>query len=534
MAAVRSGYAAYARTESAPESFWISLRYFNFYRIALAAVFLGTSLIYEEPLSLGSHNLTLFRYVSACYLVFGIVFHGVLRNLRDRFDLQLSIHVFVDIVAITLMMFASGGVSSGLGVMLLISMTGAALVAQQRLTYLYAALSTFALLLQQGYWVLFQGAPPGAYLQPSLLAIGCFASAGVTNRLARRVAANESLARRRGRELETQTRVNQLVIEDMHDGIVVLDRDGRVVQHNPRALRLLGADPLIGVELSSLLPGFAPRWRDWRAGVESAVPTGSADYELHGRGINLRLLDTGTAEEFSVLFVEDLTRTREQAQQLKLAALGRLTANIAHEIRNPLSAISHASELLGEERRARDRERLCRIILDNTQRLDRLVYDVLQLSRRDRIASERIHLNTWLMGFLEEFMANDRVPPERFQIQTMREAWVDFDREQLRQVLWNLLRNAVRYAREDPRSIRIVLGGQGDQVELSVIDNGVGVPAANQGQLFEPFFTTDSKGTGLGVYLARELSAANGAMLDYVDEAAGAHFRILCQEAGKA
>jgi len=534
MAAVRSGYAVYARTENAPESFWISLRYFNFYRIAVAALFLGTVLAYDEPLNLGSHNLSLFRYVSGTYLLLGFVFHGVLRNLRDRFDLQLSIHVFVDIVAVTLMMFASGGVRSGLGVMLLISLTGAALVAQQRLTYLYAALATLALLLEQSYWVLFQDAPPGGYLQTGLLAIGCFASAGITNRLARRVAANESLARRRGRELETQTRVNQLVIEDMHDGVVVLDRDGRVVQHNPRALRLLGADPLIGMELASLLPDFAPRWRDWRAGAESATPGVSVDYELHGRGINLRLLDTGTAEEFSVLFIEDLTRTREQAQQLKLAALGRLTANIAHEIRNPLSAISHASELLGEERRQRDRERLQRIILDNTQRLDRLVYDVLELNRRDRTTSERIHLNTWLMGFLEEFMANDRVPPERFQIQTMRDAWIDFDREQLRQVLWNLLRNAVRYAREDPRSIHIVLGGQGDQVELSVIDNGAGVPAANQGQLFEPFFTTDSKGTGLGLYLARELCAANGAALEYVDQAAGAHFRIRCQEAGKA
>jgi len=534
MAAAQIGYSAYTRQERAPESFWISLRYFNFYRIAVAAVFLGFALTYDDTLRLGSNNLTLFRYVSAGYLFLGIVFHGVLRNLRDHFDLQLSIQVFADIIAITLLMYASGGVRSGLGVMLLISLTGAALVAQRRLTFLYAAVATIALLLEQTYWVLLNDASTADYLQPGLLAIGCFASAGITNWLARRVAANELLAHRRGRELETQTRVNELVIEDMHDGVVVLDRDGRVVQHNPRALRLLGVDPLEGMELVSLLPGFAPRWREWRAGVEGASPASSTDYEFHGRGLRLRLLDTGTAEEFCVLFIEDMTRTREQAQQLKLAALGRLTANIAHEIRNPLSAISHASELLGEEKREHDRERLYRIIRDNTQRLDRLVSDVLQLSRRDRTASERIHLNTWLMGFLEEFVAYERVSPERFQIQTMRDAWVDFDREQLRQVLWNLLRNAVRHARDEPRSIRIVLAGYGDQVELSVIDNGAGVPAANQGQLFEPFFTTDSKGTGLGLYLARELCATNRAVLEYVVEPAGAHFRILCREAGAA
>jgi len=534
MAEARTVYSMYAREELAPESFWISLRYFNFYRIAVAAVFLGTTLIYDNSLSLGSNNLALFRYVSAGYLFFGIVFLGVLRNLRDRFDLQLSIQVFVDVVAITLLMYASSGIRSGLGVMLLIALTGAALVGQRRLTFLYAAVATIALLLEQTYWVLFRDASTANYLQPALLSIGCFASAGVTNWLARRVAANERLARRRGRELETQTRVNQLVIEDMHDGVVVLDRDGRVVQHNPQALRLLGGGPLVGAELVRLLPGFAPRWQEWRAGTEGASAAVSTDYEVRGRGIRLRLLDAGTAEEFCVLFIEDMTRTREQAQQLKLAALGRLTANIAHEIRNPLSAISHASELLGEERRQRDRERLCRIILDNTHRLDRLVSDVLQLSRRDRTASERIHLNTWLMGFLEEFIANERVQPERFQIQTTRDAWVDFDREQLRQVLWNLLRNAVRYARDDPRSISIMLGGYGDQVELSVIDNGAGVPAANQGQLFEPFFTTDSKGTGLGLYLARELCSANRAELEYVDEPAGAHFKIVCREAGAA
>ncbi len=529
--AAQSGYAGlFAREERTSESFWISLRYFNLYRIVVAAVFLGTALAYDDSLNLGSRDLDLFRYVSVGYLFLGIAFQVVLRKLHEGFNLQLSIQVCVDITAITLLMYASGGVRSGLGVMLLITLTAAALVAPRRLTFLYAALASIALLLEQTYWVLLKDASTADYLQPGLLAIGCFASAGITGWLAQRVTANEMLARRRGRELATQTRVNQLVIEDMHDGVLVLDRDGRVVQHNPQAQRLLGADPLLGIELVSLIPAFAPRWRNWREGIEGD-PGASTDFEVRGRGIRLRLLDTGTEEEFSVLFIEDMTRTREQAQQLKLAALGRLTANIAHEIRNPLSAISHASELLGEEKRGRDRERLYRIIHANTQRLDQLVSDVLQLSRRDRASSEKIHLNAWLMAFVDEFVANEAVPAERFQVETSRDAWVVFDREQLRQVLWNLLRNAVRHARDEPRSVRIALGAYGNQVELSVIDNGAGVPAGNQGQLFEPFFTTESKGTGLGLYLARELCAANRALLEYVDDMPGAHFRILCQEA---
>lgn len=522
-----------ARKERTPDSLWISLRYFNLYRIVVAALFWGVVLVYDDVVHLGSQSMRLFLYVAAAYLLLGVLFDAVLRNLRDRFNLQLSFHVCADIVALTLLMYASGGLRSGLGVMLLITLVGAALLAPRRLNLLYAALAAIALLLEQSYRVLVHDAPTENFLQPGLLAMGCFAVASVTGLLAQRVAANESLARQRERELETQMRVNELVIEDMHDGVLVLDREARVLQHNPQARRLLGIDPLRKDDLEAVLPGFGLHWQAWRSGERAPVQI-SADFDVRGRDLRLRLLDTGTEEELSVLFIEDMTRSREQAQQLKLASLGRLTANIAHEIRNPLSAIGHASELLAEDRRERDRQRLCRIIRDNTHRLERLVSDVLQLNRRDRLAAERLHLNAWLRSFVEEFVANEAIPPERFVIEARRDVHIDFDREHLRQVLWNLLRNAVRHAKPQPRSVRIVLSAFADQVELSVMDNGPGVPSADQGQLFEPFFTTESKGTGLGLYLARELCAANRAALEYVNEAAGAHFRILVREAQNA
>jgi two-component system sensor histidine kinase PilS (NtrC family) len=518
----------FGRNVGTPDSFWISLRYFNYYRIAVAALFLGITAFYGDALNLGSYRLGFFRLVCIAYLMFAAVFHSLLRNLRDLFNLQLSAHLAVDIVAITLLMYASGGIRSGLGVMLLTAITGAALVAPRRLSMLYAALAGIALLLEQSYWVLRYDAPEANYLQPALLAIGGFAGAGVVGWLAQRVAANESLARERGRALETQLRVNQLVIADMQDGVLVLDRDGRVAQHNPQAQRLLGAGALRGAELARLLPGFGERWRAWREGDGGAA---QSELDLHGRGLRLRLMETGAAEQLAVLFLEDTTRSREEAQQLKLAALGRLTANIAHEIRNPLSAISHAAELLNEEERGADRARLTRIIHDNTRRLERLVSNVLQLNRRDRAAVERVPLDAWLPGFVEDFCANESVPPARIAVEVARPVAVLFDREHLRQVLWNLLRNGLRHARADAGSVRIVLNAYADQVELNVIDNGPGVAQAMRGQLFEPFFTTDSKGTGLGLYLARELCAANRAALEYVDDMQGAHFRILCRQA---
>jgi two-component system, NtrC family, sensor histidine kinase PilS len=501
-----------------PESFWTSLRYFNLYRMVLAGIFLGTTLLYGEAFNLGLHSLEIFRYVAAAYLFCSVVLQGVLRDLRDKFELQLSVQACLDLVAITLLMWASGGMRSGLGVMLLISLTAASIVAPRRLAFLYAAIGTIALLLEQSYWVLQFDAPTASFLQPGLLAIAFFATAGVTSWLAARVAANERLARLRGRQLATQTRVNQLVIEDMQDGVVVLDRAGRVVQHNPQAQQLLGGGKLMGTVLSSLVPA-------------QASADGSGEIQAGGRDLRLRPLDSHVGEELSVLLVEDTTRAREQAQQLKLAALGRLTANIAHEIRNPLAAISHAAELLREEKRVEDRERLTRIIHDNSRRLDRLVSDVLQINRRDRVSAAPLRLQPWLRGFIAEFVANEALPAERFELETRRESWIEFDREHLHQVMWNLLKNAARYALSEPKSVRVVLDGYADRVELSVIDNGPGVPAAIQGQLFEPFFTTDSKGTGLGLYLARELCAANRATLDYVNDRPGAHFRIRCRQA---
>jgi two-component system sensor histidine kinase PilS (NtrC family) len=521
-----------APPERTPESYWISLGYFNLYRVSVATLFLTLSVVYKDALNLGSHSLEVFRYAAAAYLIAAILCHAALRRVRRHFNLQLSVQVALDIVAITLLMNASGGVRSGLGVMALISLIAAAILAPRRLSFLYAALATIALLLEETYWVLAHDAPGSAYAQPALLAVGCFAASGVTGWLAQRVAANERLAALRGRELANQMRVNELVLRDTHDGVLVLDRGGRVVQHNPQAQVLLRAPRLVGTDIDTLLPPFAERWRGWRAATAAAAP--SAELAVPGHDLGLRFFDTGTEEGYSVVFVEDRSRAREQAQQLKLAALGRLTANIAHEIRNPLAAISHAAELLQEEKRGEDRERLTRIIHDNTLRLERIVSDVLQLNRRDRAAADPIRLHPWLREFLAEFVANESASPERFRLDDGGDAWIEFDHEHLRQVMWNLLRNAARYAGPETGAVRIALRGYGGRVELSVIDNGPGVPAACQGQLFEPFFTTEAKGTGLGLYLARELCDANRATLEYVNQARGAHFRILCREARAA
>src|SRR5258708_13504898 len=180
-----------APPERTPESFWISLGYFNLYRMTVAALFLTLSFIYEDALNPGDHSLTLLRYTGAGYLIRGISFHVALRRVRELFNVQLSLQACADVFAITLLMNASGGGRSGLGVMLVISLIGAAIVAPRRLSFLYAALATIALLLDQPYWVLRHHAPINSFLHPGLLAIGCFMATGITGWLAQRLAAHD-------------------------------------------------------------------------------------------------------------------------------------------------------------------------------------------------------------------------------------------------------------------------------------------------------------------------------------------------------
>jgi two-component system sensor histidine kinase PilS (NtrC family) len=518
-----------ARKEDA-QSFWLSLRYFNIYRMAVAAVFLLAILIYGNELNLGSTNFPLFTYTSIAYLALAGAFQIVMLRVRSYFNLQLTLQVMTDIVAVVLLMNASGGMRSGLGVMLLISLAGAAMVSRGTLMLFYAAVASIAVLLEESYWVLFHDVPTAAFLQPGLLSIGYFATALITNQLAQRLVLNERVARQRGADLADQLRINQLVIEDVQDGVLVVDANSLVRQRNPRVGALLGRPAPELAQISEYSEDLAANLAAWRRG--EAPPIATLRLSDSGRLVRARFVEAGVqGGTYSLVFLEDLSKLQEQTQQLKLAALGRLTANIAHEIRNPLSAITHAGDLLHEESRAPQRARLVEIIRDNAERLDRMVRDVLELSRRDRTQPETIKIRTYLLAFVDDFTQNENMPRAGIDVEADPDATMQFDRVHLNQVLWNLLRNAWRHSRQQPGSVRLKAAWRGTRVELDVIDDGTGVAKELQAQLFEPFFTTFSSGTGLGLYIARELCAANGASLDYLDRKQGAHFRILWQAA---
>lgn len=509
-----------------PASVWTSLHYFNIYRLIVASVFLFAATLYPRMSGLGSQNLGLFVWTSLAYWLLAIFFYAALKRLRLGFNTLLTLQVSADILAITLMLYASGGGQSGLSVMLLVVLAGAGLVGQGGLTLFYAALATVAVLFEQGTRVIEFGADPADFIKTGILCIGFFATAISARLLARRVIANEELARQRGIDLANQLSVSERVIRDMHDGVMVVDANEKVRQWNPQAEALLGVRAPANPDLASFSLALAEQYRAFSGNRKEQVTS----LRLPGSGALLRVRFVHAGESGDVLiYVEDMGRIQEQARQIKLAALGRLTANIAHEIRNPLSAISHAAELLREEKRIDGQARLSRIINDNAQRLERLVRDVLELGRRDRASRESIRLAGFLESSLDEMVMQGQTERAVFSLSVADDAVLIFDRTHLNQVLWNLLSNALRHCSGKQGSVRIEVRDKpsSGRVELHIIDDGAGVNEESQGKIFEPFFTTHSKGTGLGLYIARELCEANDAVLEWVGNEPGAHFRII-------
>lgn len=532
--ALPGGMRIFEVSESAqPDAFWKSLHFFNLYRLTVAGVFVASFMLFGKETVFGAANPSLFNFTSVFYLLFSVAMAVAIRARWPRFDLQVGIQIGADILVIVLLMHASGGIRSGLGLLMVVALAAASLTNQGRLAMFYAALASLAVLLEQSYQLLASGAPAD-YFQTGLLCMVFFATAGIGHVLARRIVASERLVEQKSVDLENLAQVNQLVIQAMQDGVLVVDDKGRVRRSNAQAEKLLGisVSPGDGLLLDDCVPELAASLARWRADPNANL----APLYVHasGKQLRMRFSPVGTDRSLgAVIFLEDLSRIQEQAKQIKLAALGRLTANIAHEIRNPLSAISHATQLLQEEEWDPTEMRLLQIIGDNTRRLDHMVQDVLQLNRRDRAQVETIEPGSFLRGFAEQFCMSENIPRSSISLEIDTSRSLCFDRTHLHQVLWNLCRNAWRHGRKQDGSIRLYASDAHleNVVQLDVIDDGPGVDKALQAQLFEPFFTTFSSGTGLGLYIAREVCEANGASLEYVEVAPGGQFRICCKGA---
>ena len=510
-------------------SHWRSLDYFNLYRLTLALALVMVGLVLGESSSLTSNSGDSFSRIAFAYLVCASLLVLGIRARWPNFQVQLTAHIVCDIIFVILLMSASTRFSGALGLLLVISIASGGLVGSGRLTLLYAALASIAVLLQHSFSLLKNTGGLDSYFQIGLLCMGYFATGMLAHTLTRRALASETLAATQAEELERLNRINALAIENSPDGILAVNGDNTVRHANPRAQSLLGhAAPQAR---AAFIPGrtplhdFAPILFDELQRCRQQQPSSDTPLITANARIRVRCIPLGGADDSVVLILEDLTQAEQTAQRLKLAALGRLTANIAHEIRNPLSAISHAAQLLHEEVSDPAQARLTDLIEKNARRLDRLVQDVLSLNRRDRVQPETISPQA-LAQLIEDLRETEEIPSVAVIVEMQAASSFCFDPEHLRQIVWNLMKNAWRHSRQQTASLHLTLQMSEQQLQLDVRDDGEGVASEQQTKLFEPFFTTDSRGTGLGLFLARELSDANGATLTFVPNMPDTVFRL--------
>ena len=496
----------------------------NVFRFLLSLILL-ILYVFADKLNLSdgsADNPALFLSLALIYAVFSI---ALLIITPLRYSIAIFSHpvqIVIDILFIVMMMYAAGGVQSGLGLLLIVTIVSASMVSNGRLALFYAAIATIGLLLEQSYRIAKWGMPASSYTQSAMLSLSCFATAWLAYSLAKRILLSEALASSRGVDLENLAQVNELITQQIQDGVLVVDETLHIRHHNPQAAQLLSLrnDTEDDLPLREHAPAIANILMYWINGNDEHK---NLIIPVNNRELNLRIepIHEANRKLGAVIFIQDWSKIQAAAQQAKLAALGRLTANIAHEIRNPLSAISHANQLLQEEKNLSGANaRMLEIIEDNTQRINQIIKDVLELNRRDRTLQEKILLRQFIIDFHHQFCAIEKIPVTHFTFEFCPESTaITFDRRHLTQILWNLCKNAWEHGCKKINSLRLVCSVQDTSAtsqhgfQIRVIDDGAGIAEEDRSKLFEPFYTTKTTGNGLGLYISRELAEANNAQL---------------------
>jgi two-component system sensor histidine kinase PilS (NtrC family) len=493
---------------------WLLLKVFLVYRLILAGLFVALFYSYTDSSLLGAYDSKLFTYSSQSYLILSILSAICIAWRLTSYTTQAQLLIFTDILILTLIMHASGGIDSGMGTLLAVSIAAGGLLIGGRCAMLFAALASLAVLTEQIVANHIHSFDSTSYANAGMLGAAFFTIALLSYILAKRSEQISQLADQQQQTISKLEDLNKYIIQHLQSGIIISDRQQAIQMANESALRLANLK-VLPVKLGDISGYLVETFQAWLSDPEQnlvllKLPNQS---EIHCR---FMLLPTGH-EFFYMIILEDIALYNQRVQQSKLASLGRLTASIAHEIRNPLGAISHAGQLLSENPllSVQDR-RLTQIIQSHSIRVNHIIEDILQLSRRTDSRREKIRLKPWLNNYLKNFTLEHSVNKESFRLSCPEKSLCAFiDPGHLRQIMDNLCRNALKYGK--PEAGQIVLRAFAMQQVpcIEIIDNGSGISREHQSQLFEPFFTTSSSGTGLGLYLSKELAELNQAKLSY-------------------
>lgn len=529
-------------SESSHSDSWKALSILNIYRFCVSAIFMVLVLSGHLISPLGSTNKSLFLISATFYFSASLIAWLLLKLKMSKFVIHMYAFILIDTLSITLLMYASGGTNSGLGMLLLITIAGGSIIMTRRPAMLFAAIASLAILMEHFLFNIENMFNSSNFIQPGLLGLAFFSAAGVGNFLSNRIRESEALARKRGVDIANMSELTEHILERMQTGIIVLDAKNKVRLMNESAWYMIGM-PATGKKpaINQISPELNERVALWRESNDISPRVIQLNHHHTEVMPRFAKISQGTDSEGVLIFLEDTAAMAQRAQQLKLASLGRLTASIAHEIRNPLGAISHAGQLLDEsENLDANDKRLTSIISTHSYRVNEIVENIMRLSRRDRTNPEIFELKEFLQHFNEEFSQLKNISPKKISLNLDPEnIKIRFDESQLRQILSNLYDNGIRHKSDtntDNHDLIVYAGITEDfrRPFLDVIDKGEGISPDIAQHIFEPFYTTSIEGTGLGLYLSRELAESNQAHLTYVPvPTGGSCFRITFQDPRK-
>ena len=504
---------------------WRELTIFSAYRLFLAFTLLATFHLELPPYFLGETNPDLYLKVSVFYLLTAALWLLLsVKQWKDYASLT-QMQLILDIIILTVLTHISGGLETGLGTLLVVVVIAGGALIPGRNSAFIAAIAALSVLLEVSYDQI-TGDGVTQYSHAGMLGAMFFATAWLAQVLSKKMKVSQLLVEQHAQNAAKSVALNQHIISSMQTGVLVIDEYGVVRLSNQSALSMLGLyNNSIGMYLADMVPALSKQLSLWKNQNEVAFQTLQIRSDLPEVHARATVLNNGE----TLLYLDNISALAQQAQQMKLASLGRLTASIAHEIRNPLSAINHASELLAEANDNNELSiKLTTIIQRHSTRVNSIIETILEMSRRKTVDPTRISLGPWLVDFKAEFCELKSIALENFKLVIpAAETHVKMDAGQLHQVMCNLLENAWHYSEQTSQKwIQVHLYHHNNEILIDVIDNGKGVSEKMQQHLFEPFHSDRVGGTGLGLYLARELCQANGAHLTYLSAESERCFRI--------
>lgn len=509
---------------------------YQFYRITLSFLLI---LVMSISLDYWLLNITSQRlFVVTCWIYFCCNLVSLFFSLAKspRFTLAL---IFFDIIILSILFYAAAGPSSGIGNLLIVTVAIANCLFRGQIGLLIAAISSMAIILLTGLLSLTSDINISSYIQSATLGTLCFISAMLIQNLITRMRTSEELAKQKASDVANLQILNNIIVEQMPSGVLLVNKTGQIIMANNEALHLLGEPVLNGLFVANIFPELYIAIKQWLNNPKLELqPLQPAKKNLHK--LRPTIVQSRHSNQLVILvFLESIEVIAKQVQQIKLASLGHLTASIAHEIRNPLGALSHAVQLLKEsENMDTQDQRLLQIILNNSDRMNNIISNVLQLSRKKTSRNynyemKPLELSLWLENFMFEYKETLRSGQTvEIDIAT-RPIYTYIIPSQLHQIVTNLVNNGLRHSKKENDVTHIWLMLYIDNAtqlpQLDILDEGPGVPIEFEDKLFEPFFTTsnDGTGTGLGLFVTKELCESNQAQLTYLPRKnGGSCFRV--------